>query len=169
MAVAHLADLGHRRIAHLTGDLGVDAGRDRLRGYRAEVRARGLDDDPGLVVAGDFRPERSRQAAGELLRLSPLPTAVFAASDEMALILVQEFGRAGCVVPDDVSVIGFDGISGADWAHPALTTIGQPIAEMGRRVVELLLDHSANPGRPPVHVRLPTALAVRESTAPPRA
>ncbi|MBY8873334.1 LacI family transcriptional regulator [Micromonospora sp. PLK6-60] len=189
-ATRHLLDLGHRRIAHISGDpddeLAFTAHLDRRRGYRAELRAAGLPADPSLDVESTFSIDGGHRAAAELLARGEPPTAIFAACDEMAMGALTALRDAGLRVPQDVSVIGIDDhdLSGV----LGLSTVAQPAAEQGLLAARLLLDPlggrdlaayaaaprprgDADPARPAAAapVILPTRLVVRESTAPPRA
>ena len=131
LAVEHLHDLGHRRIATITGLIETRPGADRLKGYRDALRARGLAFRDEYVAYGDFYVESGRRAMADLLSLDEPPTAVFAASDMMALGAIRAVGDAGLNVPADVSVIGFDDIQLADHMNPPLTTVRQDKAGLG--------------------------------------
>jgi DNA-binding LacI/PurR family transcriptional regulator len=166
LVLDHLVGLGHERIAHVDGGSGA-GGPQRRSAYLRGMRARRLG-RRALVIAGDFTEEAGVNAAGELLRLPELPTAVFAANDMVAAGLLGGFDRARVEVPHDVSIVGYDNISIAHLAHVSLTTIDQPRTEMGRLALELLLDRIDN--RRPNEVRLiEPSLVVRSTTAPPRA
>jgi LacI family transcriptional regulator len=151
-ATRHLTQLGHRRIAVIGGPAGVLCGRARIDGYRAALDAAGLPFDP----------------ASALLALPDRPTAVFAGSDEQAFGAIEAARVAGLVVPRDLSVVGFDDLPIARWAAPPLTTVRQPLAEMGRVATQLLEALIAGRDPDAYHVELATALVVRASTAPPR-
>ncbi|MEH0936106.1 LacI family DNA-binding transcriptional regulator [Micromonospora psammae] len=189
-ATRHLLDLGHRRIAHISGDpddeLAFTTHLDRRRGYREALRSAGLRPDPSLDVESQFTIDGGTRATVELLARGEPPTAIFAACDEMAMGAMTALRDAGLRVPQDVSVIGVDdhdlaGVLG-------LSTIAQPAAEQGRLAAQLLLDplgarhvgpyagripeprDPAAPGGGSAEpVILPTRLVVRDSTAPPRA
>jgi len=168
-ATEHLLSLGHRRIGHVTGD--VDAmsewapGADRRAGWRAALLAAGITPDEDLVVQGDFELEAAREATVGLLRARPDVTAIFAASDEMAMGVVLAARSLGLRVPDDVSVIGVDGHELGELI--GLTTIAQPVQDQGTAAARLLLAMIT--GAPaPEQVIFPTDLVVRTSTAPPR-
>lgn len=176
-ATGHLLDLGHRRIAHLSGDpadeLAFTTHIDRRRGYREALLAAGVTPDPRLDVDAEFTINGGTRATVELLRRGPAPTAIFAACDEIALGAMAALRQAGLRVPEDVSVIGVDDHDMA--AVVGLTTVAQPAAEQGRLAVVTLLGAlgdagghcQSTKGVPPVI--LPTRLTVRESTGPPRA
>ena len=130
-AVRHFHSIGHRRIATITGMLDTRTGSDRLRGYRQALQACGLAYRDEYVAYGDFYVESGRRAMADLLSLDEPPTAVFAASDMMALGAIRAVGDAGLNVPADVSVIGFDDIQLADHMNPPLTTVRQDKAGLG--------------------------------------
>ncbi|MEU2615260.1 substrate-binding domain-containing protein, partial [Micromonospora sp. NPDC007271] len=188
-ATRHLLDLGHTRIAHISGDpddeLAFTTHLDRRRGYQEALRAAGIRPDPSLDVESQFTIDGGIRATAELLARGEPPTAIFAACDEMAMGAMTALRDAGLRVPHDVSVIGIDdhdlaGVLG-------LSTVAQPAAEQGLLAARLLLDplgvraadpypglalrpHDADAGSgSPPPVILPTRLVVRESTAPPRA
>ncbi|MCP4380539.1 MAG: LacI family transcriptional regulator [Hyphomicrobiales bacterium] len=165
----HLTRLGHRRIAHITGPEGnVETG-ERLGGYRDALVAAGVPVDPELIWPGAFSMAAGVQAAERFLGYGAnRPTAIFAASDEMAIGFAQAAKEAGVSVPDDVSVAGFDGIEYSAFCDPALTTVVQPREEMGRLAAETLVKRMAGIPIEERRVRLPCSLAFRDSvTAPP--
>jgi LacI family transcriptional regulator len=130
-AVRYFHSLGHRRIATITGLLDKRPGADRLRGYRQALQASGLAYRDEYVAYGDFYVESGRRAMADLLSLDEPPTAVFAASDMMALGAIRAAGDAGLSVPEDVSVIGFDDVQLADHMNPPLTTVRQDKSGLG--------------------------------------
>ncbi|MCS7178173.1 MAG: LacI family DNA-binding transcriptional regulator [Anaerolineae bacterium] len=162
MAVEHLLRLGHERIATITGPLNMFAAQDRLEGYRQALTARGIPIDEHLIVEGDFT-EQGGQAA--MKRLLPYrPTAVFAASDMMAIGALKALREDGLRVPEDIALVGFDDVPLASMVDPALTTVRQPIEQLGSMAVELLISLLENPQRETVHrVVLPTELVIRAS------
>jgi DNA-binding LacI/PurR family transcriptional regulator len=163
-AVAHLAGRGRRRIATIAGPLDMSAGRDRLDGYREGLAAAGLDGDGELVEAGDFSEESGAAAMERLLARPGRPVdAVFAASDLMAAGALRALRGAGRRVPDDVAVVGFEDSAVARYTQPPLTTVRQPIEEMGRQATRLLLAEAAG-GRGRMRLILDVDLVVREST-----
>lgn len=165
LVLDHLVGLGHERIAHVDGG-SAPGGPQRRAAYLRGMRARRLG-RRALVIRGDFTEEAGVNAANELLELSELPTAVFAANDMVAAGLLGGLDRAGVDVPRDVSIVGYDDISIAHLAHVSLTTVHQPRTDMGRLALELLLDRIDN--RRPRQVRLiEPSLVVRSTTAPPR-
>jgi LacI family transcriptional regulator len=164
LAVRHLYELGHRRIATITGLLDKKPGIDRLRGYRDEVQRLGLGYRDEYVGYGDFYFETGHQAAARLLALDEPPTAIFAASDMMALGVIRAAAEAGLRIPEDLSVVGFDDIQLAQHVHPPLTTLAQDKAGLGVEAANALLRQieGADSAEP---VTLPVQLIVRGSTA----
>ncbi|BCJ60011.1 LacI family DNA-binding transcriptional regulator [Micromonospora endophytica] len=158
-AVRHLIDSGRRRIATIAGPQDMVAGIERLAGYRDTVAAAGL---PEMVALGDFTRESGAAAMRELLAAHPDLDAVFAASDLMAHAALRTLREAGRRVPDDVAVIGFDDIETAAYTDPPLTTVRQPIVELGRQGTRLLLRLAAGETVEPALI-LPTELVIRDS------
>ncbi len=141
----------------------MDVARARLDGYREALREAGVAVDEDLVAAGDFTEEGGRVAMRELLRRHPDLDAVFAASDVMASGAVLELRAAGRRMPDDVALIGFDDSIVARHIDPPLTSVRQPLEEMGRTMASLLLEEIAQRGTGQRGVVLPTELVVRAS------
>jgi LacI family transcriptional regulator len=166
-ATEHLTRLGHRRIGFVAGRPGLWCSRARLDGYRAGLESIGVAVDPGLLVQGDFDYASGFEGATRLLALDDRPTAVFAASDQMALGVYEAARKRGLRVPEDLSVVGFDDLPQARWSSPPLTTVRQPLSEMGmlavRTVLRLLNDEHLESAK----VELATEVVVRDSTAPP--
>jgi LacI family transcriptional regulator, galactose operon repressor len=165
-AMRHLLGLGHRRIAAITGPKGWMATEERLRGYNAALAAAGELPDPQLVVESNFNVEGGLTAASHLLALPEPPTAIFAFNDQLAIGTMQAARARGLSVPDALSVVGFDDTAEAALVTPALTTVRQPLAEMGRIAVSLLGRLLENQRLEALHVELATRLVVRESTSP---
>ncbi len=167
---AHLTALGHRRVAHVTGPDTTGLRSLRLNGWRAALADAGLPADPGLVIPGDFTANSGARAAEALLALTPRPTAVFCANDEMAMGLIGALARKGVRVPQDISVAGFDDIQFAACFVPALTTVRQPRRAMGQAAVALmhrLLGRDGADQTAPIQQILPHDLVLRDSTAAP--
>ncbi|GAA2195864.1 LacI family DNA-binding transcriptional regulator [Micromonospora lupini] len=158
-AVRHLIDGGRRRIATIAGPQDMVAGIERLIGYRETVAAAGL---PELIAVGDFTRESGAAAMDRLLTDHPDLDGVFAASDLMAHAALRTLRAAGRRVPEDVAVIGFDDIETAAYTEPPLTTVRQPIVELGRRMTQQLLRLAAGETIEPA-VMLPTELVFRAS------
>ncbi|WP_233625093.1 LacI family DNA-binding transcriptional regulator [Actinoplanes sp. ATCC 53533] len=165
-ATEHLIGLGHRRIGMIGGPKGLLCSRARLDGHRAALEDAGLPLDPGLLEVGDFSFESGVAAGGRLLDRPGPPTAIFAANDQMALGVYAAAWSRGLRVPEDLSVVGFDDLD-AHRATPPLTTVRQPLVEMGRLATRTLLGLIR--GEPAVAARaeLVTELIVRASIAAP--
>lgn len=165
-AVEHLFKLGHRRIAHLTGSPIGQTTQARLESYRASLEVADLDFDPALVLDGGFTDLGAYRAVREALERSlTLPfTAITAASDEMATGAIQAITDLGLHVPRDISVTGFDDLPLSQLSSPPLTTVRQPIREVGHIAAELLLEQFE--GVPAHNVIVPTDLVVRSSSGP---
>ncbi|MEG3177158.1 LacI family DNA-binding transcriptional regulator [Sphingomonas sp. RB3P16] len=170
----HLVDLGHRRIGFITGAPNQTASGERLEGYRAALVELGVKTDPALVADGLFTYRSGLDAAAYLLALDPPPSAIFAANDDMAAAAIAVAHRRGLDVPRDVTVVGFDDSALATTIWPGLTTIRQPVTDMARIAVELLvgsiqgrtIDQPDGIAEP--HVLVEYALIRRESDAAPR-
>jgi LacI family transcriptional regulator, galactose operon repressor len=163
----HLLELGHRRIGVITGPPEGIASRGRLQGYRAALAEAGLIPDPHLEAAADFTVDGGAVAAAGLLEQAEPPTAIFAFNDSLAIGTFQAARARGLRLPEDLSVAGFDDTSDASIVYPALTTVRQPLAELGRMAVTLLLRLLGRQRFEPLQVELATRLVVRESTAQP--
>jgi len=164
MAVEHLIRLGHRRIALITyAPLDYTSSRARWEGYRRALADYHVTLDPDLVAYGAFREESGEEAMERLLSLDPRPTAVFAASDAVALGAMMAIRRWGLRIPDDIALVGFDDIPLAGYVDPPLTTVRLPAFDIGRKAAQLLVDLVE--GRPPGTTRmlLETTLVVRAS------
>ena len=166
-AMGHLYDLGHRRIAAVTGPLVSPLSRDRLRGSMARATHAGAKSD-FVVLHGDFSIESGIAAGGQLFAMRDRPTAVFCFNDEMAMGVIEIARRKGVRVPTDLSVVGFDDIRFARHLDPPLTTISQPMREIGEGCVRLLIEILRGNAVAPCSVTLPHALTIRSTTAPPR-
>ncbi len=159
----HLYGLGHRRLGILTGPLASPLSRDRLRGAMGRARAQGAARGV-TVVNGDFSIESGIAGAARLLAQPNPPTAVFCFNDEMAIGVLEYLHRHGGNAPETLSVAGFDDIRFARYAAPPLTTIGQPMLDIGRETVRLLLGVLQGSITHPVSVTLPHKLEIRAST-----
>jgi len=166
LAVKHLLSLGHRRIAAITGPRGWIATDERLRGFHAALGAAGILAAPELVVEGTFEIEPGLKAARRLLDLHEPPTAIFAFNDNLAIGVLQAARERGVRVPEELSVVGFDDVEAAEIVTPALTTVRQPLAEMGRMAVSLLERLIEGQRIEALHVELRTQLVVRQSSGP---
>ena len=168
-ATRHLLELGHTRIAMVCGPVAWPCCRARLDGYRAAMDAAGVAVDPRLVRISTLYFEGGLRDGRELLSLPDPPTAIFAANDLQAFGIYEAARQAGVRIPEELSVVGFDDLAFTQWAGPPITTVRQPLTQMGRTAAELVIA-IAN-GRPPENnrVELATNLVVRQSTAPPAA
>ncbi len=168
LATEHLLGLGHRRIGFAAGDRYALPTRDKAEGRSQALLAAGIDPDD-LVAHTSFSVEGGRSAMRKLLTApGGPPTGVFCSSDLMAIGVLMEAAEQGLVVPDDLSVIGFDGIEAASWTQPALTTIEQPIADIAETAVGALKSLIDEPERPLPDFVFRPKLRVRASTAPPK-
>jgi LacI family transcriptional regulator len=164
--VAHLAGLGHRRIAHIAGPLSTTTGAERAAGYREAMKARGLPTDAALLEEADAYAEPSGHAAcSRLLRAAP--TAIFAANDLLALGALRALREARLRVPQDVSLVGVNDIPLAELIDPPLTTIRVPQREMGRLAANMLIAVLEKTPIAHRHVVLDTTLVIRGSTGAP--
>jgi len=168
-AVRHLLELGHRRIAVITGPRDWVATEERRRGYHAALAAAGILPDPSLEIEADFEIAGGTRAAAEVLDRPDRPTAIFAFNDNLAIGAIRAARARGLQVPDDLSVVGFDDSEHASLITPELTSVRQPLAEMGRTAVNLLRRLLDGQRVETLHVELGTRLVVRASTAPPPA
>jgi LacI family transcriptional regulator len=163
-AMRHLLALGHRRIGFITGRMDIVCSQDRLQGYRDALAEVGLPFEPELVREGDFTQPTGFRQAQALLQLPERPTAIIASNDSMAFGTMDAAKAAGLQVGRDLSVVGFDDVYMASQVYPPLTTIRQPMFEMGEAAFEMLV--ALLEGRTMLTVRreLPTELIIREST-----
>lgn len=165
IATKHLIELGHRRIAAITGLTISTLSDDRLQGYRSALTEAGLPMEPSMVFYGNYQPQTGRPAVEHFLSLPEKPTAVFAFNDMMALGVLQKLSELNLQVPGDMAVVGFDGIRSSQYMSPALTTVRQPIEEMGQLAVELLLNRIHGKGTVQAqYIKLEPELIVRAST-----
>ena len=166
LATEHLLRLGHRRIGFLAGRPDLESSRLREQGYRRALAAAGIRPDPELVRVGDYRRESAHAPARELLSLPDRPTAIFAANDLSAIGTMEAALSLGLSVPGDVSVVGFDNVPESALTSPPLTTVHQPMHQMGSEAIHLLIQLMTGSGERGAHVRLPTGLVERSSCRP---
>lgn len=166
LATAHLADLGHRRIAMIAGSLEYSLSNWRVAGWKAEMAHRRLPTE-GLLAQGDFSYESGEAAARALLAVSDRPTAIIASNDRMALACLAVAREQGLDVPADLSLISFDNTPVVRFTEPALTAVDQPVAATASRAMELIIAHQRGEPMPPQPVVVEAALIDRQSTAPP--
>ena len=165
-ATRHLLDLGHRRIAYLGGPVTSACNQARLQGYRAALEAAGVPGPAEYVRSGTFLREEGLIQGGALLDLPEPPTAVFAGSDETAAGVLEAARERGLRIPEDLSVVGFDDTEVARLSSPALTTIRQPLGDMGKVALRTALRLADGEEIDSHHVELATELVVRQSTGP---
>ena len=167
MATRHLIELGHTRIAAITGPEDMMCSLARLDGYRSAMNTAGLPIDPALLRFGNFQVDGAREIAHELLAMDDRPTAIFAGSDLQALGVIDAARARGLRVPRDLSIVGYDDLQLAQWSSPALTTIHQPLMKMAEEAARLVLRMSEAELENVPRMDLATRLVVRESTARP--
>ncbi|WP_201752929.1 LacI family DNA-binding transcriptional regulator [Micromonospora rubida] len=164
----YLLGLGHRRIGFIAGPPQLMCSRARMDGYRAALDAAGVAVDDALIRPGNFYHESGYAAGTQLLALPDPPTAIFASSDQMALGVYEAVRKRGLRVPDDISVVGFDDLPEVRWCSPPLTTVRQPLAEMGMLAARTVLRLAQGEKIESPRLELATELVVRDSTTPPR-
>ncbi len=162
-ATEHLLSLGHRRIAIITGPLSLRCSQDRLAGYRAALDDAGIPVDPALIHSGAFVQEAGYDQACALVELPEPPTAIFTGNDVQAMGVYSALRARGLHIPHDISVIGFDDVPIASILLPALTTVRQPLLEMGRVGTTMLLRLIAGEPLDSTRVELTTTLSIRDS------
>lgn len=167
-AVRHLVELGHKRIACISGPAEFDVTRERVQGWRRAQEEAGFQADESLLLESDFSSSGGYEAARRLLGEHPEMTALFASNDLMALGALRAAAERGVRVPQQLSVVGFDDIELSSYVYPGLTTVGCSIRELGREAGRVLIDRIENPGAPLKDVQLTPRLVLRESTAAPR-
>lgn len=168
-ATRHLIQLGHRRIAVIGGPVAYLCSRARLDGFHAAMDAAGIPVDPALVRHGRFVFEDGLAHGTALLKFHQPPTAIVCGDDLQAMGVYEAARRLGVRIPDDLSVTGFDDVDYAKWMGPPLTTVRQPLVEMGATAAQLVLALADGETPAQTRLELATSLVVRESTAPPRA
>ena len=166
LATRHLIDLGHRRIACITGPSDITPSAERVTGYRQALEEEGVPVNGELIVRGDFQYESAYRAAIRLLQMEDPPTAIFACNDLMAVAVMSAALELGQHVPGDLSVVGFDNVRLAAFANPPLTTIAQPKYEMGVVAATMLLERIRDAHAPAQRRVFESSLVTRKSTAP---
>lgn len=167
-ATRYLLELGHRRIAAITGQLHVTSAVERLKGFKRALREFGVTIAPEYIQEGRFDRLSGYEKSLLLLQFSPRPTAIFAANDLVALGVLAAMRELGLRCPEDVSLTGFDDLELASFTNPALTTVAQPAYQMGVRAAALLFERLRGEALPAQHIVMKTALKARDSTAAPR-
>lgn len=166
LATQYLLELGHRRIAFLGEGRRVASSRERQRGYSAALTDFGVEPEPQLVLSAPARHEPS--TVGRFLQSTGGVTAVFAANDVLAISVLKAARQVGRVVPDELAVVGFDRTILASMSDPELTSVAQPMTEMGRLAMELLVRRINDPAASPVLRTVQPQLVIGGSTAPPK-
>ncbi len=162
-AVTHLIKLGHTRIAHIRGLQSSSTAQDRLQGYCKALEDNNISFDPDLVEGDGFEQDDGYKAAENLLKLERLPTAIFAVTDMAAIGAMQALKRKGLKIPEDIAIVGFADIEWASIVEPPLTTMRQPVMEMGRTAVQIILKEIKEEIKEIHRVILMPTLIVRES------
>ena len=166
-ATRHLIELGHTRIAAVSGHTHMLCSWARLDGFRSAMASAGLPVLEHEVLMGDFLPTGGRAAAERLLAGTDRPTAVFAGNDLQALGVIEVAAERGLRVPEDLSVVGYDDTQVATWARPRLTSVHQPIRRMAEEATRIVLKYAAGEPVDQPRLELATHLVVRDSTAAP--
>jgi LacI family transcriptional regulator len=167
-ATEYLIKLGHKRIGFITGSMDLGAAIDRLEGYKSALQVHHMPYDPQLIYEGTFFQPDGYAGGSALLNLKDPPTAIYASNDVMAMGAMDAIRSRGLRIPEDVSIIGFDDIPQAAMVRPALTTVRQPLEEMGRLATQMLIDQLKNPEKEIGRIELPTQLIIRDSTISPK-
>lgn len=162
-AAHYLIELGHRRIAYITGRADLQSSHERLGAYKKALTDAGIPLDPDLIQEGDHTQSMGYACTQTLLALPDPPTAIVASNDPAAFGVMEAARERGVAIPDDLSVIGFDDIPAASQSHPPLTTIRQPVRKMGSLATRFLLELIEDPEKATEHVALPTELVLRQS------
>ena len=166
-ATRHLIELGHRRIATITGPLTATSALQRLQGFRRAMKAAGLPVPPEHIRQSEFNKAAGHASAVELLSLNPRPTAIFAGNDLIAFGVLAAIREAKLRCPDDVSVVGYDNLDEGDSSLPTLTTVDQFSYQIGVRAAEMVIAENHKKDGQPRQVVLDPVLRIKESTAPP--
>jgi LacI family transcriptional regulator len=164
LATQHLIQLGHTRIACIAGPSSITPSAERITGYRNALEQADIPYDEKLVVRGDYHSQSGMDITHAILQMEPRPTAIFALNDLMALGALRAAAEAGCSVPKDLAVVGYDDLELSQFTNPPLTTIAQPKKEIGLQAVSLLVERISQKSRPPRRLVLPPELIVRRST-----
>ncbi len=161
--VEYLIQLGHKRIATITGDLATQSGKMRLQGYKEALSKHKIEIKDEYIVEGDYKREKSREAAKKLFKERPRPTAIFAACDLMAFQVMTIAIENDIKIPEELSVVGFDDSPFATLSYISITTISQPLFDMGKIGTEALINIIEKKVTPPFRSILPTALLLGTS------
>ncbi|MEW9669408.1 LacI family DNA-binding transcriptional regulator [Ammoniphilus sp. 3BR4] len=166
LGVKHLIDRGHQKIAYCTGGLFTEHGKDKDRnqGYQKALEEAGIKVNPQWIFVNQHSIEDGKQVMRQILEMEDRPTAVFTGSDEVAAGMIMEAKEHQVRIPEDLAIIGFDDQPHAEMLEPKLTTIRQPIEQMGEKAMEILIEMLHNPDLEPVVCELPIELVIRKST-----
>lgn len=163
LALEHLVSLGHKRIGYISGNPNSFDGPERLEAFKALSKKLNLDQDEELIVHGDFTFESGEREVQKLLNLKTLPTAIFAASDYMAIGAMRTIKAKGLSIPEDIALVGFDNTLEAAYVQPGLTTVRQPLQEMGEAAVDLAVRSMEEEDLEPQTLVFKPEFIVRES------
>lgn len=164
----YLLELGHQRIGFISGLAGLNSTGERLAGFAAALSDHNLPLQEEIILDGSFSEQGGYAATQKMLALADPPTAIFAANDLSAFGAIEAIREHGLHVPEDISLVGFDDIPQASLIYPKLTTVRQPLDQMGREAVNILLQQIAHPERAKREVTLATEVIIRDSCCPPR-
>jgi len=162
-ATEYLIQLGHTRIALITGSMDLGCSQERLKGYQEAMKKHALQIEPEWIVEGDFEQTTGYEKALKLISLSNRPTAIFASNDMMAFGAMNAVRDQGLKIPGDISVVGFDDIFQSSQTMPGLTTVHQPLEQMGREATRMLVEMMSEREIKPGKIELPTRLVLRDS------
>jgi LacI family transcriptional regulator len=165
-ATRYLLAMGHRRIGFITGRMDIACSSERLQGYRDGLEETGIPYEPDLVMQGDFMQTSGFQHAKTLLQMENPPSALLVSNDMMAFGAMEAARFQGAVIGQDVSIIGFDDVFLSSQTYPPLTTVRQPLADMGAAALDMLVDIVQKRRVLSTNRVLPTELIVRETTGP---
>lgn len=163
IAIEHLVKVGHKRIAHITGDPSIPTTHERIAGYRAALEKYGLPVDETIIQGRESNFKSGAEIAAALLDLPEPPTAIFTGNNLLTLGALETIHKRGVLIPGQVAIVGFDDMYWANSLNPPLTAIRQHGFEMGQRAIELLYQRILHPARLPAHVVIKTELMVRKS------
>ncbi|MGD8779765.1 MAG: LacI family DNA-binding transcriptional regulator [Ignavibacteria bacterium] len=163
LALEYLYKKGHKKIAFVAGSMDETNARDRLQGYKNFLKKNKLSYNKDYIINGEFNKGTAYEESRKLVALKNKPTAVFCSDDYMALGVIEQFKENGLLVPDDIAVMGFDNIEIGELYKPALTTVKQPMYEIGKSSFEALLSLINNQKKSPIRIILKTELVIRDS------
>ncbi|MDO9546105.1 MAG: LacI family DNA-binding transcriptional regulator [Pelolinea sp.] len=164
MAADHLIALGHKRIACISGPFMHNITYERVEGYKDSLREHGLIVDEKMILTGNFDVASGLQCANNFFEMDERPTAIFACNDQMAVGVIQSAAAHNLKVPDDISLVGFDDINLSRYTVPPLTTISQPLHEIGEQALNCMIEKIKDPNKSPKTITLNLRLAERQST-----